>query len=201
MSNYLFIELEENAFNLYIHGELDNYDYYMHDLSCKIDTGCTHTVLNYFRIDPDSSQSEIKKIMDLDAKVPYKRSFGVESHGFYSKSPKTRKEFMRDNSLKFTHTIKSAIFEDYNVGDIEVGINYDRRGTCLIGMDILQLFDFHIGTSLITNNVTFVGVLKNQQDKSDYYNALKEHFNLVEVQSQVTKGLRSIFKKRGQIKN
>lgn len=70
-------------------------------------------------------------------------------------------------------------------------------------MDILKLFDFdfHIGTSLITNNVIFIGVLKSQQDKSDYYNALKEHFNLVEVQSQVAKGLRNIFKKRGQIKN
>lgn len=196
MSNYLFIELEENAFPLYIHGELDNYDYYMHDLNCKIDTGCTHTVLNYFRIDPDSTQGEIKKIMDLDAKVPYKRGFGVESHGFYSKPPKTRGEFMRDNSLKFTHTIKSAIFEDYNIGDIEVGINYDRRGIGLIGMDILQLFDFHIGTSLLTNKVAFIGVLRSQQDKSEYYNALREHFGLVEVQSQVTKGLRSIFKKK-----
>lgn len=201
MSNYLFVELVDNSFTLYIHGELDNYDYYMHDLSCKIDTGCTHTVLNYFRIDPDSSQGEIKKIMDLDAKVPYKRSFGVESRGFYSKSPKTRKEFMRDNSLKFTHTIKSATFEDYSIGDIEVGINYDRRGTCLIGMDILQLFDFHIGTSLVTNNVIFIGVLKSQLDKSDYYNALREHFGLVEEHSQVAKGLRSIFKRRWQIKN
>ena len=103
---------------------------------------------------------------------------------------------MRDNSLKFTHTIKSAIFEDYSVGDIEVGINYDRRGTGLIGMDILQLFDFHIGTSLLTNKVVFIGVLRSQQDKSEYYNALREHFGLVEVQSQVAKGLRSIFKKK-----
>lgn len=42
----------------------------------------------------------------------------------------------------------------------------------------------------------FIGVLRSQQDKSEYYNALREHFGLVEVQSQVAKGLRSIFKKK-----
>lgn len=200
-NNYLLIELYNNTFSFDLDGKLDNMDSSFSGIDCKIDTGCSFTVINYFNIDPSITQGEICKIKDLDNKVPYIRSFGVESSGFYSEPPKSRVEFLRDKSLKFKHTLESAQFEGYPLGDITVGINYDRRGTNLIGMDILKLFDFHIGTSLITNNVTFVGVLKNQQDKSDYYNALKEHFNLVEVQSQVAKGLRSIFKKREQIKN
>lgn len=200
-NNYLLIELYNNTFSFDLDGKLDNMDGSFSGIDCKIDTGCSFTVINYFNIDPSITQGEICKIKDLDNKVPYIRSFGVESSGFYSKPPESRVEFLRDKSLKFRHTLKSVEFEGYPIGDITVGVNYDRRGINLIGMDILKLFDFHIGTSLVTNNVIFIGVLKSQLDKSDYYNALREHFGLVEEHSQVAKGLRSIFKRRGQIKN
>lgn len=195
-SNYLLVELYNKSFSFDLDGKLDNMESSFSGIDCKIDTGCSFTVINYFNIDPSIVQGEIYKIMDLDAKVPYMRAFGVESSGFYSKPPKSRGEFLRDKSLRFKHTLESAVFEGYPLGNITVGVNYDRRGTCLIGMDILQLFDFHIGTSLLTNKVVFIGVLRSQQDKSEYYNALREHFGLVEVQSQVAKGLRSIFKKK-----
>lgn len=46
-------------------------------------------------------------------------------------------------------------------------------------MDILQLFDFHCGYSKALNNYVFIGVLKSQEDKSDYYRALEEHFGIL----------------------
>lgn len=46
-------------------------------------------------------------------------------------------------------------------------------------MDILSLFEFHCGYSNKLNNFIFIGVLKSQEDKSDYYRALESHFRIV----------------------
>lgn len=72
---------------------------------------------------------------------------------------------------------------NYNIGTQDVYVNYNRRGNILIGMDILKQFDFYIGLSHIKNNIVFIGVLREQEDKSGYYTALKEHFGLAERQS------------------
>ena len=74
-------------------------------------------------------------------------------------------------------------------------VNYDRHGNILIGMDILSQFDMHIGISQKTNKVTLIGVLKVQEDKSDYENALLEHFSLVKKYSALADGIRSLFSK------
>ncbi len=49
----------------------------------------------------------------------------------------------------------------------------------LIGMDILSKLDFHCGYSKSLNNYIFIGVLRSQEDKSDYYRALEEHFGIL----------------------
>lgn len=43
--------------------------------------------------------------------------------------------------------------------------------------------DFYVGLSHITGTVVFIGVLREQKDKSGYYTALKNHFGLAESQS------------------
>ena len=46
-------------------------------------------------------------------------------------------------------------------------------------MDILSQLDFHCGYSKVLNNYIFIGVLRTQEDKSDYYKALEEHFGIL----------------------
>lgn len=195
MNNFLYCELVNNSFIVNLDFYIDNLNQRIKSLSCKLDTGCSISVLNYFSIDPNLTRAQLKKIDDIDNKVKYVRSYGVESSGFARIVDDSDSGLMQDASLKFKHTLTNLVIDDYSIPPLNIGINYDRRGIGLLGMDILNKFDFHIGFSNKVNNVVFTGVLQSQVDKSNYYQALYEHFGLVEEHSQIAKGLRNIFRR------
>lgn len=83
-----------------------------------------------------------------------------------------------DESICFIHS--SRLFIDgFDLGVKKFKVNYDRYNHGLVGMNILSQLDFHCGYSKVLNNYIFIGVLRTQEDKSDYYRALEEHFGIL----------------------
>ena len=87
-------------------------------------------------------------------------------------------EIFLDESICFKHNADMS-FDNFSLGNVDFKVNYDRYNYGLIGMNILQLFDFHCDFSNELNKFIFIGVLKSQEDKSDYYRALEKHFGIV----------------------
>lgn len=94
----------------------------------------------------------------------------------------TYNDKINSDAIKFQYKI-DLILNSYSLGTQFIYLNYNRRGTNLIGLDLLSKMDFYVGLSHITGTVVFIGVLREQKDKSGYYTALKKHFGLAESQS------------------
>lgn len=183
-SNFLLVELStKNRFSVTLSGDLDMQNSNVSNQIAILDTGCTSSSLPYYRIVPDSAYANFKKQLDIKKNRDFEVSYGVETGGFMHSMPKTFDEKMKCPALKFKHSMKDFSLNSYNIGTQDVYVNYNRRGNILIGMDILSQFDFYIGLSHITGTVVFIGVLREQKDKSGYYTALKKHFGLAESQS------------------
>ena len=183
-NNFLLIELsDKNRFSVILSGDLDMQNSSVINQVAILDTGCTSSSLPYYRIVPDSAYANFKKQLDIKKNRDFEISYGVETGGFEHSTPKTFDEKMKCTALKFKHSMLDFSLNNYNIGTQDVYVNYNRRGNILIGMDILKQFDFYIGLSHIKNNIVFIGVLREQEDKSGYYTALKEHFDLAERQS------------------
>ena len=56
-------------------------------------------------------------------------------------------------------------------------VNYNRRGNILIGMDILQYWDIHMGTSRITGKKLFLAC-PEENIYVEYLNALEENLGI-----------------------
>jgi hypothetical protein len=61
-------------------------------------------------------------------------------------------------------------------------------------MDILSQFDIHIGESNITHKTTLIAVPLMQSDKSEYNQAIYEHFGIVESSSLLADNIRSTWR-------
>ena len=198
MSNYLYAEMENNSFFIRSSGNLLGCDF--NNIRVKIDTGCTHTTFPLSKVFL-FNELQLKRLKhnDIVSNIPYMISYGVESGGLNHDEPVTDDEKMSCEAMKFKHPIKNFYLADYSLPNLDIHINYDRHGNILIGMDILSKFDIHIGLSQKTGKVTLIGVLKSQDDKSDYENALLEHFNLVKKYSALADGIRSLFSRNRRI--
>ena len=84
------------------------------------------------------------------------------------------KLYMDLNSVTFQHSIEKIVIDGYAIGDCGIRISYDRTGNILLGMDILKMFDIHIGTDKDGETV-LIACLKD--DLSDEY--IKELDSLV----------------------
>lgn len=183
-NNFLLVELsDKNRFSITLSGDLDMQNSSVINQIAILDTGCASSNLPYYRIVPDSAYANFKKQLDIKGNRDYEISYGVETGGFSHSIPKTFDEKMKCSALKFKHSMKDFSLNNYNIGTQDVYVNYNRRGNILIGMDILRRLDFYTGLSRITGTIVFIGVLREQKDKSGYYIALKEHFGLAESQS------------------
>lgn len=58
--------------------------------------------------------------------------------------------------MKFQHTIQDFQIAGMPVRNDVIYVNYNRRGNILIGMDILQYWDIHMGNSRITGKKLFL---------------------------------------------
>lgn len=198
MSKYLLAEM--NAYNSFIvNTDLSLFGTNYKNIPFKLDTGCTHSTIPYHRLKNDDFICRYHKEKDIKSGLDYMVSYGVESGGLKHKEPVTVNEKIDCQALKFKHTVANLNLAGYSLPDLDMYVNYDRHGNILIGMDILSQFDIHIGVSQKTNKVTLIGVLKIQEDKSDYENALLEHFSLVKKYSALADGIRSLFSRNRRI--
>lgn len=79
--------------------------------------------------------------------------------------------------LTFHGSILDFSVDNYHIAkECKVSISFDStRKYALLGMDILQYFDFHIGVSNVTGKCTFIGCLKDRINK-EYLKELDKHF-------------------------
>lgn len=181
--SYLFAELINNRFKIYISGALDIDNTMLINQPAILDTGCAYSVLPYYLLVQSSVYAVAKKKVDIRNKVDYLISYGVETGGEHHKKPETIDELMSCTGLKFKHNLINFSLNNYIIGNTEIYVNYNRKSNILIGMDILQNFDLHIGLSRQTSTVVLIGILKEQKDRAGYNTAIKEHFGLAEDQS------------------
>lgn len=179
MNNVLIIPMDRNSFNGVLKVDESTTG------NVKIDTGCSFTNIPLMFFGYSKSQCEKLKRLDIEnfrnGETKVIRSLGVESNKnkkFPDIYSMTDNELFKDESICFIHS-SNLFINDFSLGIRDFKVNYDRYNHGLIGMNILKHFDFHCGYSKILNNYIFIGVLKTQEDKSDYYRALEEHFGIL----------------------
>ena len=183
MINYLYSELNEDNNSFFIRCTINLFgvdaEYYI-----EIDTGCSNSNIafkKFFKVDDEEAIKYKKKAI----------ASGVEKHlGFgVSDSKKDRVEaynLLREGkSLKckyvnFVYNTDFSFF-DYKFNH-DVRVNFDRDGNSLLGMDILKDFDMHIGKSLITGKVTFLGCRKDDVS-AEFIQAIQSHLGYVPIET------------------
>lgn len=130
----------------------------------------------------------IKDAVDKERNESFKISYGVESGG----NKHEPIDFMNVDSLmqcsaiSFKHEVNDVVIKrqgingndniKYPIGNIEVYINYDRKGNILLGMDIMKDWDIHIGT-ISTGETIFLACPKDQLN-DEYYIELNIAFGI-----------------------
>lgn len=112
----------------------------------KIDTGCSISTIPLARFQALKVFCDSLKAVDIEENIHYEISYGVETGGEKHKKPDTYEEKMSCPAMKFQHTIWNFQIAGVPVMNEEIYVNYNRKGNILIGMDILQHWDIHMGT-------------------------------------------------------
>lgn len=186
MSSLVLAKLDyKNEFRLSLNCDYDDASI---NIDAKIDTGAVRTLLplKTIRYIHSSDKDRLKdftrdsyykmlKNEYINSNIKYSVIHGIEGIKYPSTLP-----IIDRPDIFFSKKITKIKFGDYTVSDSEfVSVSCDTDGNVLIGMDILSKFDFHCGFSRQLNSNIFVGVLRDQEDKSDYYRALKYHFGII----------------------
>jgi hypothetical protein len=149
-------------------------------VQCKIDTGCMKTCIPIKRLNVSDSMALKLKKEAINSKIPYNRTYGV-SDTQANKEKDTlliqQGRLAECTSLRFIQQAEEFEIAGYNFGCMDIGINYDRTGNILIGMDILSQMDIHIGKSKITHETVLIACPYNNIN-SEYLSALEQHFAL-----------------------
>lgn len=180
MNDYIYLEEESGGLfaNLVLRvDELGIFEI----TRCKIDTGCAKTNIPIRRLNISNKRAEALKQKAINEKVPYNPTYGVSDTIDIRKKDKDlikNGNLMDVKSLRFNYNADSITLDDQWLGGCDIGINFDRTGNILIGLDILKRFQIIIDTSVITGKYTLIGCLKSQPEKETYYNAIKKHFLL-----------------------
>lgn len=183
-NNYILCKMKNNCLMVKLDTELPLHARSINALA-KIDTGCGKTSIplasKKFMIDEDTLLYFKKSA--IDSGLSARLSFGVSDN--YSIKCREKElfdngDFLKCNAVNFQHNVPYFSINDYILSDVgSVMVSYNRGNNILIGMDILEKLDFHCGYSKVLNNYIFIGVLRTQEDKSDYYRALEEHFGIL----------------------
>lgn len=184
-SKYLYSELKRGEFRVDFSGVIVGASI---ENSIKIDTGAMRSLfplktlnyIDYADIEVDELTDEIRdsfykliKLQFLDAGYTYSFLRGIERY-----KSEIGKPLRERRDLVFYDSVFKINLGGYSVGRLSnVAISCDTDGNCLLGMDVLKDFDFHIGTSRVTGKCTFIGCLRDSIS-SEYLNALDEHFGL-----------------------
>lgn len=182
MNNCVISEMQNNSFIVDFDLTIPDFNMISCNCKCKIDTGCSYSTIPFAKLNLMYDLALQYKKQDILNSVVCRESYGVETGGIQHKRPVSFDEKMECKALKFRHDMIDVAFNDYQVGNLSVFINYDRRGNILIGMDILSKFIIYMDTSRVTGKETLIMTLKSESDKSGFYEEVKKHLNIVAVE-------------------
>ena len=180
MNDYLFLEEETGGFFTNVVIRIDELGIY-EIARCKIDTGCAKTNIPIKRLNISERQAKLLKQKAINDNVPYKPTYGVSDTLSIRNMDKTqisKGNLIDVSSLRFSYHADSITIGNQWIGGCDIGVNFDRTGNILIGLDTLQSFQIVIDTSIVTGKYTLIGCLKSQPDKLMYYKALEKHFGI-----------------------
>ncbi len=182
-NNFLIAQLYKNCFFVDLSTSLDVHKIEINSIA-KIDTGCGFTSIHLFNRRFLLGKEDItrlkKEAINLNLKAGL--SFGVSDTDDIKKHEEMlfkSGNLLECKCINFKHNISKFLLNGYDIEKSSIRVSYNRQNNILIGMDVLQLFDFHCGYSRVLDNYIFIGVLRTQEDKSDYYKALEEHFGIL----------------------
>lgn len=134
------------------------------NVDVKIDTGCPRTSIPIKRLGiSDYDAYQLKDADCKDKRIKKNVSFGVNdstSRRNEDRRKFSNKQYMDLDSISFRHSMKTLDLGGLQVGDVEVSVSYDRTGNILIGMDILELLEAHIGED-VSGNIVFIACNKS----------------------------------------
>ena len=159
---------------------LDNFKAPFYDIEVKIDTGCSISTIPLKRLKVSDTLCRTLKRMDVMNGTPYFLSYGVESGGIRHEAPVTDDEKMECPAMKFEHGISDFRIDGVEIASDKICLNYDRKGNILIGMDILQDWDIHIGVSKVTGKNLFLACPVGNEC-GEYMDALERHFGICRI--------------------
>lgn len=149
----------------------------------KIDTGCGYSSFPVSRLGITPTEAYLLKVADsTDDSVRKAISFGVNDSRLKREEDKKKfksRMYMDLTSVTFKHMVSSLSLGNYEIGDCEARISYDRTGNILIGMDILKLMDVHIGT--IDTGETVMLACKRGELSKEYREELNSLFDVRRV--------------------
>lgn len=182
MNKYIIIKYSNYSFIAPLRIKIGNIEV---TVNCKIDTGCMKTSIPIKKIlIGTQSIKELKafklKQDAINNNIQYERSYGVSDTASIRKHDDmliSQGKLIECTSLKFKQ--KADIFEiaNFSLGSPIIGVNYDRTGNILIGMDIMKDWDIHIGKDVKTQETIFLACPYNNINE-EYLIALEDHFGI-----------------------
>lgn len=150
------------------------------NVDVKVDTGCSVSTLSLQRYKLSEGFCKSCKEQDIRNNVPYMISYGIETGGRKHKRPLSFEEKMECPAMKFLHGVSNFCLNDTGMPVQDIYINFDRANHMLIGMDILDKLNIHMGESKVNGRYLFIACLKDAIT-SEYKEALREHFGLTKI--------------------
>jgi hypothetical protein len=149
-------------------------------VQCKIDTGCMKTCIPIKRLNVSDATAMKLKEDAIRSGITYNRTYGVSDTQVNKDADALlikQGRLAECTSLRFMQHAEKFEIAGYDFGQIDVGVNYDRTGNILIGMDILSQMDIHIGKSRIANETVLLACSYDNIN-AEYLSALERHFAL-----------------------
>lgn len=186
MNSYIELELNPNkygggSFDCKANFKLDNFNTLFQNIDVKIDTGCAISTIPVRKLKVSDTICKKLKSADIDNQLFSLRSYGVETGGLKHIEPKTKRQKMKCEALKFQHCISNLQLNGVKIPSDNIFLNYNRSGNILIGMDILSLMICHIDVSRKTGKLTLLCCPRDFVN-DEFYNAMKDHFGLIKDQ-------------------
>ena len=177
MTSYVRAVLKNNSFKIPASITLDGTVYHG---EVKIDTGCAMSVVTFRRFaNADESMSRVMKSNALVSGKKTLLGFGVSDTSDKINEQKSLYKagnILDCTAVKFSHKDTPINLGGFNFSH-DICVNYDRTGNTLIGMDILEEFEFHCGKSLKTGEYIFLGCLRSNIS-TEYKDALREELGI-----------------------
>lgn len=151
---YILCKLDNkrNAFIVDVYLTLDIHNFQI--VSCAvIDTGCSKTSISIQSnsIGVGYSLAMEMKQDAIDSASTCYLSFGANDSSKFKLTQKSllnADRIMECTAVKFNNKISNFSINGYNIPVNVLGVSYDRVSPVLIGMDILNLLEYHVGESL-----------------------------------------------------